>query len=281
MVRSDQFVVSRRARSVVAWQTVLVAPTRVTVETVESAMIVLQARPYRETSLLLEVLTEQEGRISLVARGMGAAKTAGRMRAALAPLALSQAQFRIRSGAEIGQLHQVEVLESWEGFRGDLERYAWASFMVEATARAVDARQPCGPVFDAVLTGLRLLHDRSQSLHQELLVGLMERLAGRLGLGLGLGACQHCGRVEELVFAAALGQHAGALCDRCALPGGDYVPMMARRVVPVQDRTVQAQGVRALSLVVPDLWRRQLGRELQSGQLLRSVYGLMERDEKK
>ncbi|HBZ48166.1 MAG TPA: DNA repair protein RecO, partial [Stenotrophomonas sp.] len=46
---------------------------------------VLHARPWRETSLLVEVLTEQHGRIGLLARGVSSPRSQA-LRAALQPL---------------------------------------------------------------------------------------------------------------------------------------------------------------------------------------------------
>ena len=45
---------------------------------------VLHARPYRDTSLLLEVLTDEHGRVGLVARGVRGPR--GRWRGLLQPL---------------------------------------------------------------------------------------------------------------------------------------------------------------------------------------------------
>ena len=49
------------------------------------AAYVLHARPWRETSLLVEVLAEHEGRLGLVARGVQGAKRHV-LRAALQPM---------------------------------------------------------------------------------------------------------------------------------------------------------------------------------------------------
>ncbi|WP_372383222.1 DNA repair protein RecO [Xanthomonas sp. NCPPB 1068] len=70
---------------------------------------VLHVRAWRETSLLVEVLTEQHGRVGLLARGVqGPRKQA--LRAALQPLQLIQ--FTAVQRGELAQLRQAEALDT-------------------------------------------------------------------------------------------------------------------------------------------------------------------------
>ncbi len=68
---------------------------------------VLHARPWRETSLLLECLTRDHGRIGLVARGVRGARSRGGGRAALEPFHLLALDFLLRG--ELGTLTAVEA----------------------------------------------------------------------------------------------------------------------------------------------------------------------------
>ena len=68
---------------------------------------VLHARPWRETSLLLECLTREHGRIGLVARGVRGARPRGGGRAALEPFRLLALDFLLRG--ELGTLTATEV----------------------------------------------------------------------------------------------------------------------------------------------------------------------------
>lgn len=69
---------------------------------------VLASRPYRETSLLLELFTHEEGRSAALARGVRAAKETAR-RAAIEPFRLLAIECRGRG--ELKNLAQVEVLK--------------------------------------------------------------------------------------------------------------------------------------------------------------------------
>lgn len=66
---------------------------------------VLHARPYRETSLLLELFMRDGGRVGAVARGLRSAR-AQPLRAALQPL--QPLQLTLRGGTDLAQLRSAE-----------------------------------------------------------------------------------------------------------------------------------------------------------------------------
>ncbi len=70
---------------------------------------VLHARAYRETSLLVEVLSAQHGRIGLLARGVSTAKGQV-LRAALQPL--QWIRFSAQQRGELAQLRGAEALDA-------------------------------------------------------------------------------------------------------------------------------------------------------------------------
>jgi DNA repair protein RecO (recombination protein O) len=77
---------------------------------------VLHARAWRETSLLVEVLSEQHGRVGLVARGVRAPK-AHQLRAALQPL--QHVRFDAVQSGELAQLRSAEALDAAPQLSGD------------------------------------------------------------------------------------------------------------------------------------------------------------------
>ncbi|HBK45897.1 MAG TPA: DNA repair protein RecO, partial [Xanthomonadaceae bacterium] len=73
------------------------------------AAFVLHARSWRETSLLVEVLSEQHGRLGLLARGVQGPKKQA-LRAALQPL--QWIRFSAVQQGELAQLRQAEALDA-------------------------------------------------------------------------------------------------------------------------------------------------------------------------
>ena len=77
---------------------------------------VLHARPWRETSLLVEALSEHHGRIGLVARGVQGAKKHA-LRAALQPL--QHIRFNAVQRGELAHLNSAEALDAAPVLAGD------------------------------------------------------------------------------------------------------------------------------------------------------------------
>jgi DNA repair protein RecO (recombination protein O) len=77
---------------------------------------VLHARPWRETSLIVELLSRDHGRIAVVARGVQGAKRHP-LRAALQPLQHVRLDFLPRG--ELGRLLQAEAIDAAPLLHGD------------------------------------------------------------------------------------------------------------------------------------------------------------------
>jgi len=71
----------------------------------------LHQRPYRETSVIVDLLSETEGRVRAVCKGVrGAGKRAGSLRAALQPFA--ELSLQLGGRTELKSLRQVERLDT-------------------------------------------------------------------------------------------------------------------------------------------------------------------------
>ena len=77
---------------------------------------VLHARPWRETSLIVELLTRDHGRVGVVARGVQGAKRHP-LRAALQPLQHVRADFLPRG--ELARLLQAEAIDAAPRLQGE------------------------------------------------------------------------------------------------------------------------------------------------------------------
>ena len=77
---------------------------------------VLHARPWRETSLLVEMLTEQYGRIGVLARGVSSPRSQA-LRAALQPL--QWIRLTAVQRGELAQLRGAEAMDAAPRLTGD------------------------------------------------------------------------------------------------------------------------------------------------------------------
>lgn len=104
---------------------------------------VLHARPWRETSLLVEVLSANHGRIGLVARGVQGPKRHV-LRAALQPL--QSIRFDAVQRGELAQLTSAEAVDAVPMLRGDA---AMAAFYLNELCLRLAPRQDPQPELHA------------------------------------------------------------------------------------------------------------------------------------
>lgn len=110
---------------------------------------VLHARPWRETSLLVEVLSAEHGRIGLVARGVQGPKR-HLLRAALQPL--QSIRFDAVQKGELAQLTAAEAVDAAPLLHGDV---ALAAFYVNELCLRLAPRQAPQPELHAAYALLR------------------------------------------------------------------------------------------------------------------------------
>ncbi len=142
----------------------------------ESAYV-LSVRPYRETSALVEALTQQHGRTGLVARGARSARA--RVRGLLQPfqpLLLSW-----NEGGELGTLTGAEAAGAPVALRGEAVFSGW--YLNELMLRLLPRRDPHPQLFAHYAAALGALAGAGAAAALRL---FEKRLLGELGYGLEL-----------------------------------------------------------------------------------------------
>ena len=104
---------------------------------------VLHARPWRETSLIVELLTRDPGRVGVVARGVQGAKRHP-LRAALQPLQCLRADFLPRG--ELARLLQAEAVDAAPRLAG--EALMAAFYVNELVLRLLPRNDPAPELFE-------------------------------------------------------------------------------------------------------------------------------------
>lgn len=105
---------------------------------------VLHARPWRESSLLIEVLSENHGRLGLLARGVQGPKRHV-LRAALQPLQFIRVD-AVQRG-ELAQLRNAEALDAAPQLAGEATLAAF--YVNELVMRLAPRQDPLPELFDA------------------------------------------------------------------------------------------------------------------------------------
>jgi DNA repair protein RecO (recombination protein O) len=221
--------------------------------------------------------TREFGKLEAVASGIG--KPGSSLTGALELFTLSKLFFA--KGRELERLSQAQVIEGFPSLAGNLRSYAYASWLVELTARATEPGEAAPELFDRLLTSLRLL---AAGLDGALLTAAFAlELAELLGVAPVLTECTVC--AGELVGPAWYNAPAGGLvCAAChrdepevwELSAGHRALLQGLRTLPV-DRLPNLRARPEETAAVLGLARRHLayhlGFTLKSEAFLRQVEG--------
>lgn len=235
----------------------------------------ISAADYRETSKLIHLFCENEGRISLIGKGLRSPKS--KKATAAEPFSLTQVTYHLKEGETLGLLTGIETERTYAGVRAHLESYALASYWFEIVKTAAQARMASPEFFgltESFLTSLeeaRGVSDRT--------VWHFGRLLQALGFGAEFAECALCGATDLLEhFDPALG---ATVCARCAQPRRRYLPVaredqrpLARlfgEAEPASLSLLTNQQLLPFFLILNELLTLHLDQSLRSFRFLRDV----------
>lgn len=169
--------------------------------------VVLRSHKLGEADRIVVLLTRHHGKVRAVAKGVR--RTRSRFGARLEPGSVVGLQLYHGRG-ELDIVTQAETLERFSSLRGDLERFARASVILEMAEQLVLDTNPNRPLHQLVLGALREL-DRSGS--RLVVPAFVMRVLALEGVQPVVDRCVSCGAVEPLVaFDPTAG---GARCPAC------------------------------------------------------------------
>lgn len=142
-----------------------------------TAAFVLHHRPYRETSLLVDIFTHEYGRVSLVARGQRQQKRKQNLMQLFQPLWLSW-----YGHGELQTLTQVEATDAAYRLSGNAS--LCGLYINELLVKLLPLHEPEPALFETYQRTIRALQEDS---NQQLVLRLFEKaLLSQLGYGLQL-----------------------------------------------------------------------------------------------
>lgn len=164
--------------------------------------LVLRTVDIGENDRLLTLLTAEEGKITLSAKGVRSVKS--RRMAACQPFCYSEFTVNNRNGKR--SLTETRLIENFYTIREKIEGYALASYLCELTEAVTVEDTDQGDILSLLLNCLFLIGDGHKPLW--LIKGVFEwRLAALLGFMPDLSGCGECG--------AKSGSMALSLIDGC------------------------------------------------------------------
>jgi DNA repair protein RecO (recombination protein O) len=186
----------------------------------KSEALILRVIPFRDTSKIVTAYTAEHGLVSLLAKGVRAAKP--RFGAALELFALADLVYYQKDSRELQLLSQATLLEPHLGLADDPRRYAFGVAVLEFLLKVLAGQEPPGRLYPLALRTLEVLEEADPGALLSVFRAFELKAVSFLGHRPELYACVECqGSVENGVgmgFSALLG---GVLCARCAgsVPG--------------------------------------------------------------
>ena len=171
--------------------------------------IVLRTYKLGESDRIVSMLTDSQGKVRGVAKGVR--KTKSRIGARLEPLT-HVALLMYAGRGELDIVSQAETIEPFRPIREDLDRLTKATALLEAVDHVAVEGQHDERLFKMLLGGLRSLSETDSPL----LVGAFYwKLLSHEGYEPSLDSCVRCGATDTLIgFDAAAG---GVTCRSCSL----------------------------------------------------------------
>lgn len=168
--------------------------------------IVLRTYRLGEADRIIVLVTRGNGKVRAVAKGVR--KTRSKFGARLEPTSHVAAQFY--EGRELDVVTQVDTVDHFRAIRGDLDRIARASAMLEVVDQVAQERTTDPRLYQMLLGALRALESRNAPL---VVPGFFLKLLALEGYGPMTEACAVCGVQEPIVaFDVDAG---GVLCPSC------------------------------------------------------------------
>ncbi len=208
--------------------------------------LVLREVKFKEADKMLTVLTQEEGKLSVRARG--ALRKSCRYGAAAQQLAYSEMTLFVNRGRCL--LEEGSVIEDFSGLRGDITAFALAAYIAELLESVSDEDSPNPEV---LRLGLNALYALSRGLFPPKLVkaAFELRLMCLSGYEPDLHGCSRCGEVDITQYHFDL---AGGvlLCDVCAAAEGFEGASLSADVLAAMRHVIRADLRRVFSFTLND-----------------------------
>ena len=203
--------------------------------------VVLRETDTKETDKILTVLTAEQGRLGVVARG--ARRKNSPIAAASQLLAWSELVLYERHGWYV--LDEASTLELWDGVRGDLERLALASYFAELTEAVTGEGESAEEILALLLNTLYALDrlDKPAALVKAAFELKLLALAGYEPLA---AQCAVCGKTapRDPLFDVSQGV---VLCAACAGPAARNLPALDPGSLAAMRHVLKSERKRMLS----------------------------------
>lgn len=237
--------------------------------------IIMSRRDYREHDLLVKILTDSMGPLMFLVRG--AKRSRSKLAAAVLPFSYGQ-YVGMLDTQRLSYLLTVKELHQWSQIGNDIDRNAYATYLLELVDRAFQEGQAIGAWYEQIARALALINAGRDP---QIITNVLEvQLLGRFGVAPQWQHCVICGRQNgSFDYSEAYG---GLLCadhwenDPHRLHLGtktvSYLQLFATlNLQKVEQVNVQPLVKRNLRWALDKIYNDQVGLSLKSKHFIDSM----------
>ena len=192
---------------------------------IKAQAVVLRSIRYGEADRILHLYTPNRGRVGAIAKGVR------RQESKLGPSLELYGHIDVLLAKGRGELDVVAQVQRVPGYRieGDVERMAHAALIAELAERVCEDRHPIDGVYELAVMALAELAHESDPRRAS--AWFLMTALDLLGYAPQLMSCTSCEQPLAAKPAAFSAEAGGFLCDKCALPAMDVVPLAVIKVL--------------------------------------------------
>ena len=183
----------------------------------KSKGVVIKTQDYKENDKLVWLFTEENGKVSSVARG--AKRSRSKFLSITLPLCYGE--YVYYKGRGLANLQEGKIINSFQGLLDNLEKLTYSTYICELIDIALIEGESNKWLFKEFVTTLYLLN--TDALDYELLVRSFElKLLKATGYGLNLDYCAICKKKISVSNYISLSYY-GGVCEECERIHGLYI----------------------------------------------------------
>jgi len=237
--------------------------------------IVLSTTNFKESSKILNVLTDKYGLIGIMAKGARNIKS--KLRSAANPLAYGTINAYYKED-KLSTLISLDVINSFSNIQKDLEKISYANYLLDLFLQ-VSRQANDSDLFDLLINALIKIED---GLNPRIITQIVElKLLDYLGVSPKLDSCAICGSQNNIVNLSSF--HGGYLCSNCIEDNMNFVDSKTIRVIrqyyyvdisKITKLDIKDITIKQIDEFLDDYYDRYTGLYLKSKSFLKQIQKL-------
>ena len=181
-------------------------------EIIKNEAIILRKSKYSDSSLILQLYTKSNGKISAIVKGARSSKS--KIGSKIDLMNYVEVIFYNKEEKDLQLVTQVNLLNHFPHVKEDLEKIKYASAVCELVLRLVPEHEPNDKLFRGTIKILQLMNSPAQS-SMLLFAQYLLFFTKEIGFEISFKNCSNCGNPIEENVGNAFGYSTGIICSEC------------------------------------------------------------------